>query len=67
VPGAIYADDGASGPRFGMPAPRWNSSGNVAPFANHSYRDWKQNWLYVMSSDDPDFFIIKAALPELRS
>ncbi|KAK3150574.1 hypothetical protein QOZ80_3AG0234970 [Eleusine coracana subsp. coracana] len=26
VPGAVYDDDGASAPQFGMPAPRWRTS-----------------------------------------
>ncbi|XP_062209984.1 uncharacterized protein LOC133911660 [Phragmites australis] len=56
VPGAIYDDDDrASGPQFGMPAPRWSSSGKVTHFANHGYQDGKQNQLHVLPSDDPQF------------
>ncbi|KAJ1298649.1 hypothetical protein BS78_01G469700 [Paspalum vaginatum] len=56
VPGAIYdEDDKASGPQFGMKAPRWSSSYKVAPYANHSYKDRKQNQLRVLPSEDPPF------------
>lgn len=57
VPGAIYddEDDKASGPQFGLKAPRWSSSYKVAPYANHSYKDRKQSQLHVLPSDDPHF------------
>lgn len=56
MPGAIYNDDDrASGPQFGMTAPRWSSTGKIAPYAAHGYYDGKQNQQHVLPSDDLQF------------